>query len=78
MGIICSFQSYQLSSVKWHLSGSLLTAVYSFVQIRATVGGLLASGLLAGGIFAGACAAGGFLPRGGIFKVERGYLCRGL
>src|ERR1700722_13486684 len=35
---IRSFQSYQLSSVKWLHSGSLLTAVYSLVRISATVG----------------------------------------
>src|ERR1700676_1672667 len=35
---IRSFQSYQLLSVKWLHSGSLLTAVYSFVRIRAMVG----------------------------------------
>src|ERR1700683_1127871 len=72
---IPSFQSYQLSSVKWLCSGSLLTAIYSLVRIRATVG--LAGGLLAGGLLAGGLLAGGLFPaggfpcprRGGIFKV---------
>src|SRR6267154_6881177 len=52
---IRSFQSYQLSSVKWLHSGSLFTAVYSLVCIRAMVGllvgGLLTGGSLAGGLF---------------------------
>src|ERR1700722_15962368 len=49
---IRSFQSYQLSSVKWLLLGSLLTAVYSFVRIKATVGWLLAGGIFTGGLLA--------------------------
>src|ERR1700729_3439265 len=61
---IRSFQSYQLSSVRWLLSGSLFTAVYSLVRIRATVGmftgGLMsAGGLAASGLAAGGLAAGG-------------------
>src|SRR6267154_4608698 len=65
---IRSFQSYQLLSVKWLRSGSLFTAIYSLVWIRATVGGLLAGGLLAGGLLAGGLFAASGLPcAGGAF-----------
>jgi hypothetical protein len=65
---IRSFQSYQLLSVKWLHSGSLLTAVYSLVHIRATVG-LLAGGLLAEGYWLGDYAQ----PVGYLAQVGRPY-----
>src|ERR1700683_2917484 len=72
---IRSFQSYQLLSVKWLRSRSLLTAIYSLVRIRATVG--LAGGLLAGGLLAGGLLAGELFPAGGFPCPRRGGMLSG-